>query len=70
MLVLTRKKDERIVLPDLGITITICQIKDKKVRVGFEAPSNIVIHREEVWKKIQDEKLDSKLVETFDTESK
>jgi carbon storage regulator len=54
MLVLTRKCGEKIVLPDLNITITVVEVRGDQVRLGLQAPDNISIHREEVWKRIQD----------------
>ena len=48
MLVLSRRADERIVLPELGISFTIVQIKGSKVRVGIEAPKSIRIIRGEL----------------------
>jgi len=50
MLVLSRKKNEKIVIqlgPDL-ITVTVCEIDRVKVRLGFEAPQNVLILREEL----------------------
>lgn len=59
MLVLSRHKNEEVIieLPD-GIIITIMQvdIRGDKSRLGFTAPSNIAIHRKEVWDAIQKEK--------------
>lgn len=47
MLVLSRKKDERIVIGG-GITITIVEVRGDKVRVGIDAPRDVPVHREEV----------------------
>lgn len=55
MLVLTRKRNERIMIGD-DIVITVAEIKYDKIRIGIEAPSNIPIHREEVYKKIKEVK--------------
>ena len=55
MLVLSRKEDERIVLGD-NIVVTILEIRGDKVRVGIEAPKDMEVHREEVWRRIQWEK--------------
>jgi carbon storage regulator len=54
MLVLTRKTGESINIGD-DIKISIMEIKGRSVRIGIEAPRSMVIHREEVYKKIQEE---------------
>ena len=54
MLILTRKKDESIIL-DNKIEIKIIALDDGKVKIGIEAPKNIEIHRKEVYDKIQEE---------------
>jgi carbon storage regulator len=48
MLVLSRKAGEQIVISDT-ITITIVEIRGDKVRIGIEAPPDVVVHRQEVW---------------------
>ncbi len=48
MLVLSRKIGERIVVPDCGLSITIVSVKGNTVRVGFEAPAEIGVYREEL----------------------
>ncbi|MBL8815226.1 MAG: carbon storage regulator CsrA [Planctomyces sp.] len=52
MLVLSRKKNEKIVVADI-IRICIVEIHGDKVRIGIEAPRNVTVHREEVWLGIQ-----------------
>jgi len=47
MLVLTRKKSESIVIGE-GVTITIVQIGDGRVRLGIEAPKQVPIIRSEL----------------------
>ena len=47
MLVLTRKKGQRIILSN-GIVITVCQTKTGSVRLGVEAPKDVKILREEL----------------------
>lgn len=47
MLVLSRKKNERIVIGD-GIVITVISIQGDKVRLGVEAPKEVAVHRQEV----------------------
>ena len=56
MLVLTRNRDEKIMIGD-NIIITIVEIRGDKVRIGIEAPKEVSVHREEVYKAIQREKL-------------
>lgn len=47
MLVLSRKKGEKIII-DERITIEVVEIKNKQIRLGFEADKNIPIRRTEV----------------------
>jgi len=54
MLVLTRKSGEAITIGNT-IKITVVEIKGKQVRIGVEAPPETSIHREEVYKRIQEE---------------
>lgn len=58
MLVLSRKKNEQIVIGDT-ITITIVEIKGDNVRIGIEAPRDVEVHRQEVWDAIKSEGSDS-----------
>ena len=55
MLVLSRKKNERIVIND-NITVMVIDIRGDKVRLGIEAPEEVSVHRREVWDAIQAEK--------------
>ena len=52
MLVLSRKKDEKIVIGD-DITIMVVEIRGDKVRLGVDAPKEVTVHREEIWLAIQ-----------------
>lgn len=51
MLVLSRKKNESIVIGD-GITIVVVEIREDKVRLGIEAPKEVPVHRREVFDSI------------------
>lgn len=56
MLVLTRRIGESLVIGDDGdVTITILGVKGMQVKVGIEAPKNLPVHREEIFKRIQAE---------------
>ncbi len=52
MLVLSRKKNESIVIND-NIVVTVIDIRGDKVRLGFEAPNDVPIHRKEVYEAIK-----------------
>lgn len=54
MLVLTRKKDQTIVIND-DIEITVLDIQGDQVRIGINAPKSVSIHRKEVFLEIQQE---------------
>lgn len=51
MLVLTRMKDEKIVIAvgDLEVIVTVAEIRGDTVRLGFDAPREITIDRLEVY---------------------
>jgi len=51
MLVLSRKKDESIVINN-DITIVVVEIRGDKVRLGVEAPKEVPVHRREVYEAI------------------
>ena len=52
MLVLSRKKNESIVIND-NITIVVVEIRGDKVRLGIECPKEVPVHRREVFEAIQ-----------------
>jgi carbon storage regulator len=53
MLVLSRKKNESIVIND-QIVVTVIEIRGDKVRLGIEAPKEVPVHRREVYDKIKE----------------
>ena len=54
MLILTRKLGESITIGD-DIKVTVLGVFGRQVRIGIEAPSKVVVHREEIYVKIQQE---------------
>jgi carbon storage regulator len=53
MLVLSRKKNESIVIND-DITVVVVEIRGDKVRLGIEAPKEVPVHRREVYDAIKE----------------
>jgi len=51
MLVLSRKTDESIVIPELGIEIKVISTSGGRVRLGINAPREIAVHRAEVFER-------------------
>lgn len=62
MLVLSRKPQESVVVgkaDDAGglLKVTVLEIKQGRVRLGFEVNDDVLVHRWEVWERIQNESL-------------
>ena len=55
MLVLSRQKDESIMIGD-EVEVTIVDVRGDKVRLGITAPKRIPVHRREIYDAIQREK--------------
>jgi carbon storage regulator len=66
MLVLSRKKNESIVINN-DIRIVVVEIRGDKVRLGVEAPREVPVHRREVYDAIQRSKdgVDDTATESF-----
>jgi len=56
MLILARQKDEAVMIGN-NIEIKVVEIKGGKVRLGISAPSDIPVHRKEVFEEIMDKNL-------------
>lgn len=56
MLVLSRRKGERVVISD-NMTLTVVEIRGDKVRLAIDAPKEIPVHRHEVYEAICRERM-------------
>ena len=63
MLVLSRKKNESIMIGD-SVVITIVEIRGDRVRLGIEAPPEVPVHRREVYEALRRAVSDSAESET------
>ena len=63
MLVLSRKKNESIMIGD-SIVITIVEVRGDRVRLGIEAPPEVPVHRREVYEALRRAVSDSAKPET------
>lgn len=54
MLVLTRKAGEKVYIGN-DIVVTISAVSGDRVRLGFDCPAQLPVHREEVYRRIRDE---------------
>jgi len=52
MLVLSRKPNQSIVIGD-NIVVKIIEVSGRIVRLGIEAPFDVVVHREEIYEKVK-----------------
>ena len=61
MLVLSRKKNEAVIVDDV-IRVTVVEIRGEKVRLGIEAPREVPVHRQEVYEAIRNAAADPSAV--------
>jgi carbon storage regulator CsrA len=64
MLVLARKAKESVVIGSAGelrelLRITVIHISEGRVKLGFKANNDVIIHREEVWERFCEDTLES-----------
>ena len=56
MLILTRRVGETLIIGD-DVKITVLDVRGHQVRLGVDAPRDVSVHREEIYQRIQDEKI-------------
>lgn len=57
MLILTRRVGETLMVGD-EVSVTVLGVKGNQVRIGVNAPKEVSVHREEIYQRIQREKID------------
>jgi carbon storage regulator len=58
MLILTRRVGETLMIGN-NVTLTVLGIKGNQVRLGINAPKEVEVHREEIYVRIQQERVDA-----------
>lgn len=55
MLVLTRRVGESLIIGDEGkIKLSVLRVQGNQVRIGIEAPRDVAVHREEIYRRVND----------------
>ena len=55
MLILTRRVGEVVMIGN-DVTVTVLGVKGNQVRIGVNAPRDVAVHREEIFKRILQER--------------
>ena len=55
MLILTRRIGESLIISD-NVTVTVLGTKGNQIRIGITAPSDVTVYRDEIYKRIKQEK--------------
>jgi carbon storage regulator len=62
LLILTRRINETIKIGE-HITVTVLGVSGMQVRIGIDAPKDLEVHREEIYKRIQEERAEALLAD-------
>ena len=62
MLILTRRVGETLMIGD-DVTVNVLGVKGNQVRIGIGAPKDVAVHREEIYSKIENDKIAKKFKE-------
>jgi len=62
MLILTRRVGETLMIGD-EVTVTVLGVRGNQIRIGVDAPKDVAVHREEIYERIQTEKVVGKRTE-------
>jgi len=57
MLILTRRVGEALMIGN-EVTVTVLAVKGNQVRLGIGAPKDVAVHREEIYRRVQQERAD------------
>lgn len=60
MLILTRKPGETVMIGD-DVTVQVLGVHGNQVRIGLDAPKTTAVHREEIYERIQAQRLEAHL---------
>ena len=60
MLVLSRKRGQSVVAPNLDLAVTVLAIKGNRVRLGISAPEKLAVYRKEIWQHARQQTTDAK----------
>lgn len=58
MLILTRRVGETLMIGN-DVTVTVVAVNGHQVRIGINAPKDVAVHREEIFDRVKQEKVDS-----------